>query len=123
MNTRSKGGGWTGGPLPPVSPRGSDAVAPTCENAVLLPWFLPADLQRGVQDFSEAQVSHGPWHCTQKGPPPTQCQLEPERDHRPQDSPWGSRGDSRLEDKSRAVLGLERLAWPTEGGGVRGSRG
>lgn len=44
---------------------------PTCQDAVLLAWLLPADLQRGVQDVIEAQVSHGSRYCSQKGPPPT----------------------------------------------------
>lgn len=46
-------------------------IMPTCQDAVLLSRLLPADLQRGVQDVIEAQVSHRPRHCSQKGPPPT----------------------------------------------------
>lgn len=51
------------------SPGFSDTTVPTCEDAILLPRLLPADFQRGVQDFTEAQVSHRPRHCSPKGPP------------------------------------------------------
>lgn len=54
---------------------------PTCQNAILFSRFLPADLQRSVQDVIEAQVSHRSRHCSQKGPPTHQSPLESEHDH------------------------------------------
>lgn len=89
------------------SPQLSGSAVPTCEDAVLLSRLLPADLQRGVQDLTEAQVSYRPRHCTPKGTPhPTQCQLDPGRDYCLQDSPRvsGAPQDERL-DQDRPVPG------------------
>lgn len=64
--------GVTGNPRPLLShPWAQDTIMPTCQDAIFLSRLLPADLQRGVQDVIEAQVSHRSRHCSRKGPPPT----------------------------------------------------
>lgn len=39
----------------------AEIAADTCDDAIFLYRFLPADLERGVQNLSETQVSHSSW--------------------------------------------------------------
>lgn len=93
----------------------------TCEDAILLSWLLPADLQRGVQDFTEAQVSHRTRHCTPKGPPPHPTHIRARERPLSARQPTELQGHPRTGDKAGITPELERSAWPLSGWVVRGA--